>query len=117
MSFTAQELIECAQRELAMRRTCYPKWAAGKPLTPSKQKEIDMMEAIVALLGNMESMQQTNQVLANRLHTAANCISERKALAIADAQATGDEESEKYLTASHRLMEAGIIELALNPTL
>jgi hypothetical protein len=50
MSFTTQELIECAQRELAMRRTCYPKWAAGKPLTPSKQKEIDMMEAIVQRL-------------------------------------------------------------------
>ena len=67
MGFTTQELIECAQRELAMRRTCYVKWAGGKPLTPGKQKEIDMMEAIVGLLGNMESAQQTNQVLSKRL--------------------------------------------------
>ena len=78
MSFTTQELIECAQRELAMRRTCYPKWAAGKPLTPSKQKEINMMEAIVGPLKSQEldlhmAYTRTEQ-LANQLNQRASAL-------------------------------------------
>lgn len=74
-AFTTQELIECAQQE-KMRRLNARTWDGYTllPLTNEQQKEIHMMEGIVGLLGNMESMQQTNQVLAGRLAAIGNTI-------------------------------------------
>jgi hypothetical protein len=48
---TLDEQIDCARRELAMRRTCYPKWIAQGRLKQEKAAhEIEAMESIVETL-------------------------------------------------------------------
>jgi hypothetical protein len=46
MTFTAYELMKCAERELALRRAVYAKRDAST-YTPAHKREIAMMEAIV----------------------------------------------------------------------
>ena len=55
MSFTTQELIECAQREVA-KRLNDRKWDGYMllPLTGEQLRETQMMEAIVGLLKSQE---------------------------------------------------------------
>ena len=45
--FTDEQLIECVERELRMRRSVYPKWVGRGTLTKGKaEREIAMMEAV-----------------------------------------------------------------------
>ena len=51
--FTTEELVACVTREVALRKSCYCKWAKVatiEELTPGKQKEIAMMEAVAEKL-------------------------------------------------------------------
>lgn len=49
--FTAQELLDCAERELRLRRRVYPRQVqAGRMTQKLATTEIAKMEAIVALL-------------------------------------------------------------------
>jgi hypothetical protein len=46
---TAQEKLDCARRELAMRRRVYPRWVENQRMSQKQsEKEIAIMEAIVA---------------------------------------------------------------------
>jgi hypothetical protein len=46
--FSSNELAACAKREVGMRKGCYPRWdkVTLENLSPSRKKEIEMMEAI-----------------------------------------------------------------------
>lgn len=45
------QMVECAERELALRRNVYPKWVAARRMAQAKAtEEIRRMEAIVAYL-------------------------------------------------------------------
>lgn len=45
------QMLVCARRELAMRRSVYPKWMqAGRMNAEKAETEIDAMTAIVAML-------------------------------------------------------------------
>lgn len=47
MTFTTDELIASAERELAMRKRVYPRWvAAGKMSRVAAEREIALMTAI-----------------------------------------------------------------------
>jgi hypothetical protein len=48
---TLDEQIDCARRELAMRRACYPKWvAAGRLKQEKAEHELATMADIVETL-------------------------------------------------------------------
>jgi len=47
--FTNREKLDCARRELAMRRSVYPRWvASGKMRQTDADREVATMAAIVA---------------------------------------------------------------------
>lgn len=48
---TLRDQLDCARRELAMRRNVYPKWVSSGKMTPAKaDHELRAMEAIAATL-------------------------------------------------------------------
>ena len=48
---TLEEMVSCAERELAMRRRVYPRWVDSGKMSPGKaDEETIRMEAIVAVL-------------------------------------------------------------------
>jgi hypothetical protein len=49
--FTSAEMVGCIERELKMRRRVYPRWVStGKMSQPQANREIALMEAILARL-------------------------------------------------------------------
>lgn len=51
MSVSLADQLKCAKRELALRRSAYPKWVTAKRINPLKaENEIAAMAAIVATL-------------------------------------------------------------------
>lgn len=51
MEITLEEMLECAKRELAMRKRVYPNWVAQKRMIQKKaDTEIAGMDAIVQYL-------------------------------------------------------------------
>ena len=52
---TIDDQIKCAKRELAFRRSAYPKWvASGRMKQEAADKEIEGMAAIVATLEKIQ---------------------------------------------------------------
>lgn len=48
---TTDDLVECASRELKLRKSAYPRWvAAGKMKADKAQREIAMMQVILERL-------------------------------------------------------------------
>jgi hypothetical protein len=48
-TITTDDMLKCAQRELALRKNAYPRWiAAGKMSEGGAKHQIDAMAAIVA---------------------------------------------------------------------
>lgn len=59
--FTAQEKLQCVERELKQRRFVYPRRVdAGKMSKPLMDEQIALMEAIVA---DYEEMAKTERLL------------------------------------------------------
>lgn len=57
-----QNQLACAQRELAKRQRCYPKWVReGKLKQPIADYEISAMSAIVASLEKLVGLDETTQ--------------------------------------------------------
>lgn len=55
MSMPIERLLKCAQRELALRRNTYPKWAKMGKIKPEvAHEEIEAQENIVKLLYNLK---------------------------------------------------------------
>ena len=72
--FHVSELIACANREVAMRRTCYPRWDkvdSVDQLKPGRKKELAMMEAVAQRL---DDLSQENRGLATQLVNAGEAI-------------------------------------------
>lgn len=61
-----QNQLACAQRELAKRQRCYPKWIReGKLKQPVADYELKAQEAIVSTLEKLCSLEETtNWMLA-----------------------------------------------------
>ena len=54
MSISLEDQISCAKRELAMRKSAYPRWVAnGKMKQAEADKETDRMAAILETLQNL----------------------------------------------------------------
>jgi len=67
MTFTTKELQACVAREVVMRKTCYVKWD-GKPLeelSPTRKKEIAMMEAIGERIANSDLTEREQKAIDN----------------------------------------------------
>lgn len=56
---TIRDQIECARRELALRRNVYPKWIASNRMTKEKaDREIETMASIVATLEKVQACEE-----------------------------------------------------------
>jgi hypothetical protein len=64
---TLQEQIAEAQRELALRKKCYPQWVkAGKLDAGDAQYQIRVMEAIVRTLMQLDAEQRQLSLFGNQ---------------------------------------------------
>lgn len=62
----AQQL-ECAERELALRRRNYPRWVREQKMTAGKSDhEIEAMEAIVQTLRKLKMLQEVGDEIIRR---------------------------------------------------
>jgi hypothetical protein len=58
-TFTTEELIRCAGRELGLRRSTYPKWVrVGRLTQEAADREIALMDAIYARLKELRSKEE-----------------------------------------------------------
>lgn len=63
---TPVEMLSCARRELAMRRTMYPRWvAADKMMQHISDKEIACMQAIVELITEHEMKSRQHDLFSS----------------------------------------------------
>lgn len=61
---TLTQQVDCAKRELAMRRNAYPKWVAQGKMSPDKmQHETETMEAILATLEKARMLEEVSDEL------------------------------------------------------
>lgn len=59
---TLKDQLACAQRELALRRSAYPKWVASKRMTQDKaDHETGCMASIVATLQKMVYLEEVSE--------------------------------------------------------
>jgi len=57
--YTARELVQCAAREVALRRRVYPnRVITGRMSQKQADAEIDKMDAIAALLAEIEDRER-----------------------------------------------------------
>ncbi len=67
MTVTLQQMIECAHRELGMRRAVYPNLIDRKKMSQERaDREIAAMEAIVQFLENAQVEQRNGDEAASR---------------------------------------------------
>lgn len=61
---TLRDCIDCARRELALRRRCYPGWVKQSRMDEAKAgHEIACMERIVERLEMLENLRQVSEKL------------------------------------------------------
>ena len=65
MAISLQTQLECAKREVAMRRRVYPRWVEADRMTQVKSaQEISAMEAIVETLARLRAAEQPDLLKA-----------------------------------------------------
>ncbi len=58
-SYTYAEQRECAERELRMRKSAYPRWVSQNKMTQTKaDREIALMAAIVETLTDLSTTER-----------------------------------------------------------
>ena len=61
---TLPEQIACVRRELAMRRSAYPRWIASGRLKPADaEREVARMEAVLATLESLLPQNEQPELL------------------------------------------------------
>lgn len=69
------EQLACAKRELALRRSAYPKWvASGRWRQDQADKELARMEAIIATLEKLKHLEEVSNEITGRTTKEATLL-------------------------------------------